>query len=430
MVRINNVDIVSKLKGVADAQKCAEVKKIVGSFSRPLRMVFEKGSEPEDDDDASSVASSSVASSSVASESTTKSSKKRWSIFGKKKSASGSEAPEDDSTVVNTAVEVNEDEDAPVTTTSTFEAGALGLSVTNRSSDGALVVTKANGQAADNGVQVGDEIIALNDQQCQGYRSDQFKKLIQQAGRPFDLTVTRGEADSSSKSSSGSAASKQEKKQQKEDEGKKKKRQKEKEKEEEEERRRKEEEEAVQAQEDEESEESGADKKKDFKVGDEVWYDDGEDWVEATILKLGSKLTLKVQETGKTVKDIEYDWIAAMEFEDDEDQEKAKEEEGEEEEEEENELEMLANMAASSAKKSKKGGGGGGKAKKETADEKQQRLAAERERAAAAKARAARERELRKDTKKASPGMRLPSMNRIKALAKRESIWILNLSAV
>jgi len=118
---------------------------------------------------------------SVASSKTGGSSKKRWSLFGKKgrnasRGASAARAEEE--------------------ITGTFEAGPLGLSVTNDPKRGnALLITKAAGQAETNGIQVGDEVIFLNGEACRGVKSDEFKKLIVAAGRPFDLTVVRSDGD-------------------------------------------------------------------------------------------------------------------------------------------------------------------------------------------------------------------------------------------
>ena len=69
-----------------------------------------------------------------------------------------------------------------------------------------------------------------------------------------------------------------------------------------------------------------------FTTGQEVWYDNGEDWVEAVIVKMGEMLSLEVRDTGERVNDVERDWISPMEYEDG-----AKEAEAEEEPEEEKE---------------------------------------------------------------------------------------------
>ena len=47
--------------------------------------------------------------------------------------------------------------------------------------------------------------------------------------------------------------------------------------------------------------------KKEYKKGMEVWYDNGEDWVEAVIVKMGDLLTLELRETGEQVADVEHD---------------------------------------------------------------------------------------------------------------------------
>ncbi len=419
LVQIGDAQLDDRLKDVDDAAKCKKVKEIVVSFPRPLRMVFAKPdaailrSGGGDDDDDASVASS------VATASSGKS-KKRWSLFGKKggSTGGGDGAAEAAATAAAEVKAEEEDEetdpnDGAEMLTATFEAGALGLSVTNRTKDSALVVTKASGQAAEHGVLVGDEIVGLNDIPCKGFKSDAFKKLIQQAGRPFDLKVTRGGGgggdSSSSKKADDKKAKKEDDKKKKEDEKKKKKQAAEEEKE----RKRKEEEEAAEAEAAAEAEEEAREEKKrekmkkNLKKGDEVWYDDGEDWVEATILKLGDKLTLKLKDTGEKVPDVEKDWIAPMEYEDDEndDPEDNEEEEEEEEEEEADGMDMLAGMAVP-------GSSGKKKSKKEDKAAKEARRAAEREAAAMAKERAAREREARRDHKKASVGMRMPTFTR------------------
>lgn len=73
----------------------------------------------------------------------------------------------------------------------TFVAGPLGLNVTNRDPNFALCVTKAEGQAAEHGILIDDEIISLNDKDCRGMTCEEFKKLIVGAGRPFKLSVLR-----------------------------------------------------------------------------------------------------------------------------------------------------------------------------------------------------------------------------------------------
>ena len=85
--------------------------------------------------------------------------------------------------------------------------------------------------------------------------------------------------------------------------------------------------------------------KKEYKKGQEVWYDNGEDWVEAVIVKMGELLTVEVRDTGERVNDVERDWISPMEYEDDPNEAEAQEEE----EEEDSGLGMLAGMAADSS---------------------------------------------------------------------------------
>lgn len=321
LIRVGTVDLDVKLKTVPNEQKCAEVKKIVVSLPRPLTMVFEK------------------------------------------------------------------EKAAPVQITATFQAGALGLSVTNQPKrNHALCVTKAAGQAAENGVLIDDEIIALNEKPCRGAKSEEFKKLIQAAGRPFRLTVLRGaddeggvtaaepvvdkEAERKAKLAAEKKAIEEAKAKAKQDtENKKKQQAEEKKRKEEEAAKKKKEEaeakrkkkEAEELKKKEEEEEAAKDKEapKEYKVGQEVWYDNGEDWVEATIVTLGDLVTLELRDTGEEVEDVEKDWLAPMEYEDDGEQDEEKPEEEEEEPEEEEEapeeeddaLNMLANMKVSSATK-------------------------------------------------------------------------------
>jgi hypothetical protein len=73
----------------------------------------------------------------------------------------------------------------------TFEAGPLGLQVATSNRSRRLCVVKASGQAVINGVKGGDEIIAVNDQNCRYKSSRDFKDIIVAAGRPFVLTVLR-----------------------------------------------------------------------------------------------------------------------------------------------------------------------------------------------------------------------------------------------
>lgn len=164
LVKVGDVDLSVKLKKTPNDQKCAEVKKIVVSLPRPLNMVFEKegaatgaaGGDDAHDDGGKK--------------------KKRWSLFGKSKDSS----------------DTKHKEEGPLTIHANFVAGPLGLSVTNQPKrDFALCVTKAGGQAAEHGILIDDEIISLNDKDCRGVKSEEFKKLIVAAGRPFKLSVIR-----------------------------------------------------------------------------------------------------------------------------------------------------------------------------------------------------------------------------------------------
>lgn len=82
---------------------------------------------------------------------------------------------------------------------------------------------------------------------------------------------------------------------------------------------------------------SGKDEKE-FAVGQEVWYDNGEDWVEATIVKKGKNFTVELRESGEEVIDVEPAWLAPMEYEDDGNN---KGDDGDDDE-----LNLLAQMAA------------------------------------------------------------------------------------
>ena len=166
-------------------QKCSEVKKLVLSFPRPLEMVFEKADDGDntaaaagdndDDDDNASVAS-------------TASSKKRWSLFGKK-GGKDSDVTKDAKAAAAAAVAASvpeedegygEEEEFVVT----FEAGSLGLSVTNNADlqGNPLCVTKVAHQAEAQGVEVGDEITALNGKHCRGAKSDVSGVLVGRGG--------------------------------------------------------------------------------------------------------------------------------------------------------------------------------------------------------------------------------------------------------
>lgn len=83
--------------------------------------------------------------------------------------------------------------------TVTFGEGALGLSVATDKKKGGLRVTKATGKSELNGLELGDEVVAMNGVPCRSCKSDEFKRLIVAAGRPFDLTVVRTEGSGSSK---------------------------------------------------------------------------------------------------------------------------------------------------------------------------------------------------------------------------------------
>jgi len=73
----------------------------------------------------------------------------------------------------------------------TFKDGPLGLSVQTDKTKGGLFVTNAVGEAENEGLQVGDEVVAVNDESCRGSKSEVFKRLIVSAGRPFELTLVR-----------------------------------------------------------------------------------------------------------------------------------------------------------------------------------------------------------------------------------------------
>jgi C-terminal processing protease CtpA/Prc len=129
-----------------------------------------------------------------------------WSLFGKK---DGKDSDAAKAAAAAAEETFGEEEEASSELTVTFVAGPLGLSVTNDVKRGnALCVTKAAGQAGEHGIGIGDEILALNNEPCRGAKSDDFKKLIIAAGRPFDLTVHRaGDGDESVMSSEASTAS-------------------------------------------------------------------------------------------------------------------------------------------------------------------------------------------------------------------------------
>ena len=168
---------------------------------------------------------------------------------------------------------------------------------------------------------MGDEIVALNDEDCRGVKSDEFKKLIVAAGRPFDLTVVRGgEGDDRTNTSAASsvasskaaapAASKAEKlaaeKRAIEEAKAKAKRA-------QEEKKAREEAEAAAAAKKKTGKKGKKEKKPrdPFAVGGEVWYDNGEDWVEATVLKAGDLFSVELRDSGERVDDVEKVLCAA-----------------------------------------------------------------------------------------------------------------------
>ena len=61
--------------------------------------------------------------------------------------------------------------------TVTFGEGALGLSVATDKKKGGLRVTKATGKSELNGLELGDEVVAVNGVPCRSCKSDEFKRL-------------------------------------------------------------------------------------------------------------------------------------------------------------------------------------------------------------------------------------------------------------
>lgn len=121
--------------------------------------------------------------------------KASWSLFGSsKKEESTSPTPPPVAPAPAAAAASNTPKAPPKGASDpmkvTFNAGPLGLSVANNGKKG-LCVTKASGQAEEGGILIGDEIVALNGKDCRGVKSDDFKKLIQAAGRPFVLSLLR-----------------------------------------------------------------------------------------------------------------------------------------------------------------------------------------------------------------------------------------------
>jgi len=80
-----------------------------------------------------------------------------------------------------------------------FQDGPIGFSlreeVSGASNSPRLFVTKSEGQALQNGVLIGDQVLLLNNQPCTS-GAKAFKQAVKGAGRPFTLTITRGEASS------------------------------------------------------------------------------------------------------------------------------------------------------------------------------------------------------------------------------------------
>ena len=63
-----------------------------------------------------------------------------------------------------------------------------------------------------------------------------------------------------------------------------------------------------------------------------MWYNDGSDWIEATVIKAGASVSVKLTESGRRGTNVNPEDISPLEYEDDE--EDGSEEEGGSEEEE------------------------------------------------------------------------------------------------
>jgi C-terminal processing protease CtpA/Prc len=71
----------------------------------------------------------------------------------------------------------------------TFGDGPLGLGFDIRPSDGQVEVLKVGGQCKDQGMQIGDILLIIGDQDPQGMSKADIVSLIQSLGRPLTMTV-------------------------------------------------------------------------------------------------------------------------------------------------------------------------------------------------------------------------------------------------